>query len=360
MKRVELKEFPTTRYQGSKRKILPWIYNALKGLQFETVLDAFGGSASVSYLLKKMDKSVTYNDKLYFNHLIGKAIIENSGTKLTGQDLNELLCRKEGIEYSRFIQNNFKNMYFLEEENIWLDFVTNNINLMNHYPDEILQYKKSLAYYALFQASMIKRPFNLFHRNNLNIRTSEVERNFGNKTTWDKSFENHFIKFSNEASSMVFNSKKECFSMNQSAFEIDPYGYDLVYLDPPYLKKNAKNESSNYLKCYHFLEGLSKYQNWHEFVDFDSTNHRFKQINDDNEFKLININEIYEKLIYNFRSSIIVLSYKKEGSPSIEFLADLIKKVKGNSTMISKHYKYALNHQNGDAKNNREVLIIGV
>jgi len=54
------------------------------------------------------------------------------------------------------------------------------------------------------------------------------------------------------------------------------------------------------------------------------------------------------------------LSYKKEGAPSIDFLMNLVKKIKGNSRMVSKHYKYALNHQNGDAKNNREVLIIGV
>lgn len=359
VKKIALQEYPTTRYQGSKRKILPWINSALDGLNYETVLDAFGGSASVSYLFKKNNKSVTYNDKLFFNHLIGKAIIENSETKLVEEDLSDLLRIKEGIDYSDFIQKNFKNMYFLDDENMWLDMVTTNINQMTYNPFEILQYKKSLAYYALFQSSMIKRPFNLFHRNNLNIRTADVERNFGNKTTWDKPFEDYFIKFSNEANSMVFNSGKDCFSINQSAFEIDPSGYDLVYLDPPYLKRNAKNESSDYLKCYHFLEGLSKYQNWHDLIDFDSINLRFKKKNEDNEFKLTNINEIYEKLIYRYRRSIIVLSYKKEGIPSIDFLVDLIKKVKGNVRMVSKHYKYALNHQNGDAKNNREVLIIG-
>ncbi len=44
----ELKNFPTTRYQGSKRKILPWIYDCIKDLEFDTVLDAFGGSGMVS------------------------------------------------------------------------------------------------------------------------------------------------------------------------------------------------------------------------------------------------------------------------------------------------------------------------
>ena len=37
-----LKAIPTTRYQGSKRKILPWLYECMKGYEFHSVLDAFG------------------------------------------------------------------------------------------------------------------------------------------------------------------------------------------------------------------------------------------------------------------------------------------------------------------------------
>lgn len=357
---INLNEFPTTRYQGSKRKILPWIHSALKDLKFETSLDVFGGSASVSYLLKKMNKTVTFNDKLFFNHLIGKAIIENNRTKLNNIDVANLKKRIDGVTYRRFIQNNFRDVYYLHEENIWLDRVIANIYQMNHYQPHVLQYKKSLAYYSLFQASIIKRPFNLFHRKNLYLRTSDVERNFGNKTTWDKSFDDYLIKFAEEANALVFNSGKECVSLNESAFDIDTYGYDLVYLDPPYLRKDGSNESSNYLNCYHFLEGIARYQEWVNLIDFDSINLRLKQDETANEFSMDEIYETYEKLITRFRNSIIVLSYKKGGIPSIDFLVGLMKKIKGNAYTISMHYKYALNHQNGDAKNNREVLIIGI
>ena len=357
---INLNEFPSTRYQGSKRKILPWIHSVVKDLQFETALDAFGGSASVSYLFKKMNKAVTFNDKLLFNHLIGKAIIENKRNKLTQEDISNLLQSIEGNIYSTFIQNNFRDIYYLHEENIWLDRITANIFQMNHYQPHVLQYKKSLAYYSLFQASIIKRPFNLFHRKNLYIRTSDVERNFGNKTTWDKSFQEYFLKFVSEANSLVFDSGKECVSLNQSAFDISTDGYDLVYLDPPYLRKDGSNESSNYFKCYHFLEGLSKYEQWETLIDFDTINLRLKQDESNNEFSPNSIYETYEKLITRFKNSIIVLSYKKGGIPSIEHLVNLIKKVKGNAHTVSIHYKYALNHQNGDAKKNREVLIIGI
>jgi adenine-specific DNA-methyltransferase len=87
---INLKEFPTTRYRGSKRKILPWICDNLSCLEYESVLDLFGGTGSVSYLFKRMGKKVIYNDHLHFNHLIGKALIENDTvqfptiTRLTG------------------------------------------------------------------------------------------------------------------------------------------------------------------------------------------------------------------------------------------------------------------------------------
>lgn len=357
---IDFKNFPTTRYQGSKRKILPWIYDSLKELNFHTALDSCGGTGSVSYLMKKMGKAVTYNDKLRFNYLIGKAIIENQRYKLTEKDITDLKEIKSDIIYRDFIEATFKGVYYLSKENRWLDKITNNIVNMNHYKPNVLNYKKALAYYSLFQSSMIKRPFNLFHRKNLKIRTSNVERKFGNKTTWEKSFDDYFLRFANEANNLIFDSGQECRSFNQSIFEIDPYGYDLVYIDPPYLRKDGKNESSNYLRCYHFLEGLSLYNEWINLIDYDSKNLHFNYVEKQNDFKKENIYETIEEILVRFRQSQIVFSYKKGGVPAIDFIVKTLKRLGKKVHTYSMHYKYALNHQNGDAKNNREVLIIGI
>lgn len=51
---VNLKEFPTTRYRGSKRKLLPWMQAHLSELEYDSVLDLFGGTGSVSYMFKRM------------------------------------------------------------------------------------------------------------------------------------------------------------------------------------------------------------------------------------------------------------------------------------------------------------------
>ena len=68
-------KFPSTRYQGSKLKLVDWIINETKNYSYETVLDAFGGTGSVSYSYKKIGKEVTYNDILKFNYQFGKALI---------------------------------------------------------------------------------------------------------------------------------------------------------------------------------------------------------------------------------------------------------------------------------------------
>jgi len=357
---IDFKAFPTTRYQGSKRKMLPWLHETFKALKFETVLDGFGGSATVSYLLKKMGKSVTYNDKLRFNYLIGKTLIENKNVTLKDKDFDDLLGTNSYVTYKDIIQKNFKDIYYLPQENEWLDHVVSNIVQMNHYTGKVLEYKKAIAFYALFQSSIIKRPFNLFHRSNLYIRTNDVTRNFGNKTTWDKSFDYFLHKFKDEANSLVFDSGFQCQALNKSIFEIENNTYDLVYLDPPYLRKDGTNETSNYLKCYHFLEGMSNYDHWKNSIDYETKNRRFLNSESDNDFNKGNIYTTFEALIDKFKDSIIVLSYKKGGMPSIDFLVDLMKRHKKKVTTRSMQYNYALNRQNGNAKKNREVLIVGI
>ncbi|PKO22538.1 MAG: hypothetical protein CVU38_08900 [Chloroflexi bacterium HGW-Chloroflexi-1] len=61
-------EFPSTRYQGSKVKLVDWIREQIAELDFTTCLDAFGGTGAVAYRLKQAGKQVTYNDLLCFNY----------------------------------------------------------------------------------------------------------------------------------------------------------------------------------------------------------------------------------------------------------------------------------------------------
>lgn len=49
---------PTTRYQGSKSKIVEWIWESIQDIEFESALDVFGGTGIVGYLLKMKGKQV--------------------------------------------------------------------------------------------------------------------------------------------------------------------------------------------------------------------------------------------------------------------------------------------------------------
>ena len=198
-------KFPSTRYQGCKAKFTDWIWHEMSSIPFHTALDAFGGTGSVAYTLKSNGKSVTYNDILPFNAIIGKAIIENASTFLSDSEVDFLLREHSGFEYPTFIVDNFKDIYYTEEENHWLDVVRYNISILQE------EYKRAIAWFALFQACIIKRPYNLFHRKNLYVRLMDVKRSFGNKKTWDTSFETHFRTFVREANNAVFDNGEDCY-----------------------------------------------------------------------------------------------------------------------------------------------------
>jgi len=353
---VELKEelvlfdddaiFPKTRYQGSKLKILDWIWGHIKDLEFESAIDAFGGTGSIAYMLKSKGKKVTYNDLLKFNWHIGHALIENSDVKLSPKDVDFILTRHKNIEYPTFIFDNFRDVYFDDNENKWLDIVTTNINIIKN------PCKKSLAFFALFQACIIKRPFNLFHRKNLYVRFSDVERNFGNKTTWDTPFEVHFTKFVGQANQSVFSNSKDNKALNLDIFDL-PQNYDLVYIDTPYI--NKKGVGVDYHGFYHFLEGLVNYQKWGEMIDYKSKHRKLHRIDSVWHNKKLILNA-FDQLFAKFKKSILVVSYRSDGIPSISELEDTMRKYKSEIQEIKrKEYKYVLS--NGKSE---EVLIIGV
>lgn len=337
-------KFPKTRYQGSKQKFVDWIWDCVKDIPFHSALDAFGGTGSVSFRLKEEGKQVTYNDILPFNYIIGKALIENKEICLTDCEINTLFSRNSSVEYPDFIERTFKDIYFTDEENRWLDVVSTNIRSMNN------PYKQAIAYFALFQSCIIKRPYNLFHRKNLYVRLQDVERSFGNKKTWDTPFDVHFRKFVEEANNAVFDNGKVCRSINQNIFDVEPH-YDFVYIDTPYL--NDSGVGVDYADFYHFLNGLVDYDNWATRIDYDSKHLRlFRQQNVWNNSNTIHL--AFERLFVQFQNSTLAISYRSNGIPTIEELVGILERLGKNVRIYqSGCIKYVLS-----TKRSNEVLIV--
>lgn len=304
--------FPSTRYQGSKARFLDWLWERVAPLPFHSVLDAFGGTGCFAYRCKQAGKAVTYNDILPFNRLIGRALIENGTETLSEADLDNLLHLP--AEHPGFVEKTFRGIYYTNEENRWIDGVSATIRGLRN------PYKQALAYFALFQACLSKRPYNLFHRKNLELRLRPVARTFGNKTTWDTPFEALFRRFAEEANRAVFDNGTDCRALCQDAATLDPV-YDLVYLDPPYL--NAKGVGVDYAAFYHFLDGLTDYDHWATQIDWDSKHLKLRTEKSawGNKATIL---PAFAALFRRFRNAIVVLSYRSNGIPSIDALADAL------------------------------------
>lgn len=337
-------KIPSTRYQGSKAKLVGWIWENIKGIDFSNAIDIFGGTGVVGYFLKQKGKQVYYNDYLKSNYYIGLALIENNTVKLSKEEAKKLLVKESGYNYRHFIQETFKGIYYTDEENEWLDIVVQNIRRMDNV------YKKALAYYALFQACLVKRPFNLFHRRNLYLRFADVERSFGNKATWDRPFEEHFMDFISEINYLVYDNGKQNKAYNLDVFDVEG-NFDLVYIDPPYT--SSKGVSVDYLNFYHFLEGLADYENWESRIDYRTINKRFHKYNNpwNDKHKVV---EMFRKLFEKFRESILVISYRSDGIPSIEQIISDVKLFKRRIHVYTFDYKYVLSNSRTS-----EVLIVG-
>jgi len=349
-----IKLVPSTRYQGSKRQVLPWLYENLKELEFETALDGFGGTASVSYMFKMMGKSVTFNDILSSNYQSGVALIENNSVTLDQPDIDFLL-RENGFKYPSFIQETFRDIYYTDPENKWLDTISFNIEMLSRlYGGNLLRKKRALACHALFQACLCKRPFNLFHRRNLYLRTANIKRSFGNKTTWDTDFPSLYLRFADELSKKVFSNGKKNKAMCRDIMGIHEKDFDLVYLDPPYTRPSASHPK-DYYALYHFLEGIVAYENWASRIDWSTPNRRL--LKRKNSWENHSLEKNLECLFERFRNSIIVVSYGHPGNPSISRIKELLSRFKSHVTVAEKEYVYKLNHRNGEGL--YEALIIG-
>ena len=342
---VDWSIFPTTRYYGSKRRLLPWIYEVSSEISFNSVFDRFGGTGSVSMLFQHMGKQVIYHDALASNTLSAHALLSLHNLKE-----NDIPLFFDDIKPKKgFISHTFKNIYYSDEENQWLDGAVEKIHQLD---DENL---KNYCWYCLFQACLKKRPFNMFHRANYYLRTANVERKFGNLTTWNSTFTSHIDKANQE----IFLYLQQRPS-NLIDADILPSGNikdkqihaDLVYLDPPYI---GKKNSDDYFKRYHFLEGLTCYPDWAGLIDEDKAT---KQIHTPDYLKGWHEKSKFKDVLYGevkkYCNKIVMLSYQTDGYPCTDSIYDYFVSIFPTVHIHKKPFNHAL------CKNKKtEVLIIG-
>ena len=357
---------PSTRFQGSKRKLLPWIQSVFEELDFSSVIDLMSGTGSVSYLLKRMGKQVIANDYLKFNYIAAQAFIENKKYLVDEEDLKWILGKNSRVEYDSFIAKTFRDYYFTRPENQWIDQVICNINQLSGPNRSAIRAKRAIATHSLIQACLMKRPFNLFHRRNLYLRRAQVDRSFGNKTTWDTPFQKLLQDKINESNLYVFDNGMKNKAMNEDAAKISTSSIDLVYIDPPYFRLDGDRRQSNYRFSYHFVEGLAQYDVWHDLLDNKSPLRTLKPNGNSGEaLYLCERSKLQETLLCWLKRIVsiwpnaqIVMSYKQPGVPSWWAIKRLLEDTGRDVSVCRATYKYALNRRNGKPNVNLETLFI--
>ncbi len=334
------RNFPGTRYMGSKNKILFAIWEHLGKLDFSSFLDAFAGSNVVSYFMKSQNKQVFSNDFLSFSYLTSKAIVENSSVKLSDQEILFLLNEKQN---DNFIQKTFKDIFYSEEDNKFLDIVRTNIAELDG------EYKQALAFSALVRACLKKRSRGIF--------TFVGERYNDGRVDMQKSMRDHFLESVKLYNNAVFDNHQEnkAFNLHSEKLEI---AADLVYLDPPYFSPKSDND---YVRRYHFIEGLVK--NWDKLTIQNHTAVKKFQSYDSPFSKKESAVLALENLISKFRKSILVISYSSNSLPNKEQIVGMLQKFKSYVEVHEIKHTYSMGNQNhkiGNANNRiQEYLFIG-
>ncbi|WP_018109783.1 Dam family site-specific DNA-(adenine-N6)-methyltransferase [Bacteroides propionicifaciens] len=326
--------FPSTRYMGSKQSLVRQIASAALQFEFDSVLDLFSGSGVVSYMFKTLGKTVFSNDYMTMNSKLASAMIANSSIKLSEDDIKKLLTPSENTD--NFVTDNFKDIYYLEEDNKFIDMVRNNISKIKN------KTKRDIAVSALTRACIKKRPRGIFTYTG--IRYDDGRKDL------QLSFEEQFrlaVKAINES---VFDNGKACKAFNLDSMNINKK-VDLVYIDPPYYNPTSDNE---YVRRYHFVEGIAR--NWQDVeMQWDTKTKKFK--NYPTPFSTKNgAYDAFNKIFKRYKNSILLISYSSNSLPTQDEMVGLLSKYKENVEVVSMDYTYSFGNQGANVGNNKNKV----
>jgi DNA adenine methylase len=325
--------FPPTKYMGSKQVLLPFIIDSISHLKFDTVLDAFSGSACVAYEFKQRGCQVHSNDFLRFAFRVAHATIENNATLLDEDDLDLLLRRNKRA--STFIQETFANLYFEREEDAFLDNLWANIQQLKN------PLKRSLALASACRAAMKKRPRGIF--------TFTGKKGWDGRNDLKLTLREQFLEAVRLFNAAVFSNRRRNRAFCANVFDVDPEPYDLVYIDPPYVSPYS---DCDYTRRYHFLEGLCTYWNDVELMPQTLTK-KIRSYPTDFSTKDKAL-EAFRRLFEHFSDSTLVISYSSNAIPSKVEMVRLLKEYKKNVEVKQINHRYSHgnhNHKVGDNNN---------
>jgi DNA adenine methylase len=252
---------------------------------------------------------------------------------------------KPNKKAGRFIQKTFKNLNFEDSDNKFLENLWANIEELRS------PLKRSLALAAACRAAMKKRPRGIF--------------TFTGKKGWDGrrdlkvSMQEQFTDAVNLFNRAVFTNGKKNRAICGNVFDVEPHGYDVVYIDTPYISPYS---DCDYTRRYHFVEGYSTYWKDAEILQ-NTTTKKLRSYDTDFSTKARAV-DAFSRLFHHFRHSKLVVSYSSSGIPSRSQMCELLHEVKLTVKVFEVDHRYShgnQNHKVGDNNNTvKEYLFIAV
>ncbi|HVE72169.1 MAG TPA: DNA adenine methylase [Thermoanaerobaculia bacterium] len=335
--------YPRLRYMGSKHKLLPWIWETLAGLEFDSALDLFSGTGSVAYLMKAMNKRVVANDFLNFAQNLAAATIANSDARLDDTQVAQL-CRTRR-DRGTFIEKTFTGIFFEPADLRFLDVFWSNL-------DELPGPEcRAIALASVTRACLKRQPRGVFTVNGGNYDDGRRDLRL--------SLQEHFVESVAVFNDLVFDNGRLNRALRGDAFEAPADVADLVYMDPPYVPRADDN---CYIKRYHFLEGLASY--WREPGTEILETSRVKKIA--KRFTPFSYRstaaDAFDRMFRRFAENTLVLSYSSNGYPDLETLVALMRRYKHQVDVVRREHRYHFGTHAGVADARKvvaEYLIIG-
>lgn len=336
--------YPRLRFMGSKYRLIPWMADVLQSFEFDSVLDAFSGSGVVGYFFKALGKRVISNDFLNFSAEIARALIENSTELLSQSDIEMLLEPCDGGQ--DFVRRTFSGIFYTSEELQFLDDISQNIRRIAD------QRRRSLAISALTRACMKKQPRGVFTVSDSGERYDDGRRDLR------LTLREHFLEQVALYNASVFSNGRRNLSSRFDVFALPANLYEdaeLVYLDPPYVPRSDDND---YIKRYHFVEGLSTYWSEDRVIQQSKVKKLPKRYTPF-AYRRTALSA-FDDMFAKFRRSIIALSYSSNGYPDLDELMTILRRHKKNVQVHGRDHRYHFGtHKAVQRALVEEYLIIG-
>jgi DNA adenine methylase/adenine-specific DNA-methyltransferase len=331
-----LSVYPRLRFMGSKHRLGARLGEIFAELPPGPAVDAFSGSGVVSYVLKAAGRPVVANDHLAFAAAVTEALVANDRERLSEDDVATLCSgNRDGRD---FIATTFDGLYFPRTDHEFLDAAWSQIATL-------ARPKRALAIGALCLAAAWKQPRGVF--------TITTPRYDDGRRQLHTSLQALFTEAAHAFNAAVFHGAHACESRQGDALTVTGE-YAIAYLDPPYA---PPRDDADYIKRYHFLEGLATYWEGQEIMWETRTRKLAKRHTPFASKRTAK--HALERLFEHFRDSTLVVSYGSNAAIDVRELESMLRRHKRSVRTLEIPHRYAFGtHANATRRLIREYVLI--